>query len=155
MKHVFWLIDREICGRPGPNHQPWKPEEFSNAGIGAILSVNNAESVYLDELTAHDISHRCVPLAANAPPEAGELELCLERLPKAYQYARSHVESGRAVMVHCRQGKDRTGLFMAYYLMKRDNLTVDQAIAQVKAVRPIAMSAEGWDQFVPEVLSAC
>ena len=155
MKHVFWLIDNEICGRPGPNHQPWKPEEFSEAGIGAILSVNSAESVYLDELAPHGISHKCVPLAANAPPEPGELELCLERLPQAYQYARDHVQTGKAVMVHCRQGKDRTGLFMAYYLMKRDNLTVEQAISQVKAVRPIAMSADGWDLFAPEVLKAC
>ncbi len=155
MKHVFWLIDKEICGRPGPNHQPWVPEAFSKAGIGAILSVNSAESVYEDELTPHGISHKCVPLAANAPPEPGELELCLERLPHAYQYARSHVEAGKAVMVHCRQGKDRTGLFMAYYLMKRDNLGADNAIARVKEARPIAMSAQGWNWFVPEVLRRC
>ncbi len=155
MKHVFWLIENEICGRPGPNLQPWRPEEFAAAGIGAILSVNSAESVYEDELSPHNISHQCVPLAANAPPEPGELELCLERLPQAYQYARTQVEAGKAVLVHCRQGKDRTGLFMAYYLMQRDNLSVDQAIAQVKEVRPIAMSATGWDLFVPEVLRAC
>ncbi|HBS43146.1 MAG TPA: protein phosphatase [Oceanospirillales bacterium] len=155
MKHVFWLIDQEICGRPGPNHQPWRPEEFAKAGIGAILSVNSAESVYVDELSPHGINHMCIPLAVNAPPLPGELELCLERLPLAYRYVRDNVDTGKAVMVHCRHGKDRTGLFMAYYLMKRDELTVEQAIAQVKEVRPIAMSAEGWDQFVPEVLRAC
>jgi len=152
MQHVFWLIDNEICGRPGPNHQPWNPEEFSAAGIGAILSVNFAESVYEDELTPHGISHKCVPLAANAPPAPDELELCLERLPVAYQFTRHHVEAGKSVLVHCRQGKDRTGLFMAYYLMRRNQLSVDEAIRQVKIVRPIAMSAEGWDLFVPEVL---
>jgi len=155
MKHIFWLIKDEICGRPGPNREPWQLQELSKSGIGAILSVNRAESVYEDELATHGISHKCVPLAAAAPPEPGELELCLERLPIAYQFARHHVDSGKKVLVHCRQGKDRTGLFMAYYLMKRNQLSAEQAISEVKRVRPIAMTAEGWDVFVPEVLKAC
>ncbi len=155
MKHVFWLIENELCGRTGPNRDPWQPEEFARAGIGAILSVNRAESVDANELDSHGIAHKCVPLAANAPPEPGELELCLERLPIAYEYARSHIELGRSVMVHCRQGKDRTGLFMAYYLMRQNKLSAGQAISQVKLVRPIAMTAEGWELFAPEVLNAC
>lgn len=155
MKHVFWLVENELCGRPGPNREPWQPGELSKSGIGAILSVNQAESVYEDELTPHGISHKCVPLAAAAPPAPGELELCVERLPIAYQFAQQHVKSGKSVLVHCRQGKDRTGLFMAYYLMKRNQLSVDQAISEVKRARPIAMTAEGWDAFVPKVLKAC
>jgi hypothetical protein len=43
---------------------------------------------------------------------------------------------------------------MAYYLLRRDKLSVEEAIGQVKAVRPIAMTAQGWDEFVPEVLRA-
>ena len=43
---------------------------------------------------------------------------------------------------------------MAYYLLRRDKLSVEEAIGQVKAVRPIAMSAQGWDEFVPKVLVA-
>ncbi|MEM9622526.1 MAG: dual specificity protein phosphatase family protein [Pseudomonadota bacterium] len=155
MKHVFWLLEGELCGRPGPNLQPWKPAELAAAGISAILSVNSAESVYLDELTPHGIDHHCVPLAANAPPIPGELELCLERLPLAYAYVSAHVDEGRAVMVHCRQGKDRTGMFMAYYLMRRQGLSPEAAVQQVKAVRPIAISASGWEDFVPQVLKAC
>ena len=155
MNHIFWLLPNELCGRPGPNFQPWNAQEFAAAGIRAILSVNSAESVYLDELTPHGIAHKCVPLAANAPPEPGELELCLERLPIAYEFAQEHVKQGSSVLVHCRHGKDRTGLFMAYYLMRRRGLNVVDAINEVKRVRPIAMTAEGWDKFVPRVLQAC
>ena len=155
MQHIFWLVENEVCGRPGPNFEPWKAQELAQAGVGAVLSVNSAESVYPDELAEHNIAHLCVPLAAHAPPEPDELALCQQRLPVAYEFACGHVDANKPVLVHCRHGKDRTGLFMAYYLMKRHNMSVEAAISQVKAVRPIAMTATGWDTFVPEVLAGC
>ena len=155
MKHIFWLIEGELCGRSGPNHQPWNALELKDAGVGAVLSVNNAESVYPDEFDSAGIVYRCIPLASNAPPRPGDLELCLERLALAYAYARNEIEAGRALMVHCRHGKDRTGMFMAYYLKMQRKLGTLEAIAQVKAVRPIALTADGWDQFTIEVLDAC
>jgi protein-tyrosine phosphatase len=155
MQHIFWLIDGELCGRPGPNHQPWNAQELKVAGVGAVLSVNNAESVYPDEFDSAGIVYRCIPLASNAPPRPGDLELCLERLEMCYAYARSEIEAGRVLMVHCRHGKDRTGMFMAHYLKMQRKLSTLEAIAEVKAVRPIALTAEGWDQFAIEVLGAC
>ena len=155
MKHIFWLVEGELCGRSGPNHQPWCAQELKDAGVGAVLSVNNAESVYVDELDSADLSYRCIPLASNAPPRPGDLELCLDRLPMAYAFARNRIETGRALMVHCRHGKDRTGLFMAYYLKIQYRLSTGDAISQVMSVRPIALTAENWDQFAIEVLDAC
>jgi len=155
MQHIFWLIAGELCGRAGPNHQPWRAQQLKDAGIGALLSVNHADSVYADEFESVGVYCRCIPLASNAPPRAGDLELCRERLPEAYAYARAEIESGRALLVHCRQGKDRTGLFMAYYLKTLYNLDTEAAIARVKAVRPIALTAEGWHEFAHEVLDPC
>ena len=80
MKHMFWLINGEICGRSGPNYQPWRTQELKEAGVGAVLSVNNADSVYPDEIDSVGLSYRCIPLASNAPPRPGDLELCVERL---------------------------------------------------------------------------
>ena len=155
MKHIFWLIDGELCGRSGPNHQPWNAQELKDAGVGAVLSVNNAESVYPDEFDSAGIAYRCIPLASNAPPRPGDLELCLERLAQTYAYAREEIEAGRTLMVHCRHGKDRTGMFMAHYLKRQRDLSTRDAIAAVKNVRPIALSADGWGQFAIEVLDAC
>jgi protein-tyrosine phosphatase len=155
VKHIFWLIKGELCGRSGPNHQPWKAQELKSAGVAAVLSVNNAESVYPDELGSTDLCYRCIPLSSNAPPRPGDLELCLERLPLAFTFARNQIGAGRALMVHCRHGKDRTGLFMAYYLKMQYGLSTSEAIFRVMTVRPIALSAECWDQFAVEVLDAC
>jgi protein-tyrosine phosphatase len=155
MKHIFWLIQGQLCGRAGPNHEPWDASELQTAGVGAVLSVNSADSVYPDDFSAAGMSHRCIPLAANAPPREGDLELCLARLPLAYEYALNEIESGNPVLVHCRQGKDRTGLFMAYFLRRQLGMSSKNAIDRVKAVRPIALTAEGWDQFSIDVLDAC
>jgi protein-tyrosine phosphatase len=81
--------------------------------------------------------------------------LCLERLEMCYAYARSEIEAGRTLLVHCRHGKDRTGMFMAHYLKMQRSLSTLEAIDQVKAVRPIALTADGWDQLAIEVLDAC
>ena len=155
MKHIFWLIEGQLCGRSGPNHEPWDANELKNAGVGAVLSVNHAESVYADDFSAADMPYRCIPLAANAPPREGDLELCMARLPMAYDYALNQIESGNSVLVHCRQGKDRTGLFMAYFLRQQLGLSTEDAIERVKAVRPIALTAAGWQQFAVEVLDSC
>lgn len=155
MKHIFWLIQDQICGRAGPNHQPWDASELQSAGVGAVLSVNSADSVYAEDFSAIGMSHRCIPLAANAPPREGDLELCLARLPLAYEYALNEIESGNSVLVHCRRGKDRTGLFMAYFLWRQSGMTSKNAIDRVKTVRPIALTADGWEQFASDVLDAC
>ena len=44
---------------------------------------------------------------------------------------------------------------MAYYLVARDGMKSENAIAQVLAVRPIALTATGWDRFALEVLESC
>lgn len=155
MQHLFWLVAGELCGRVGPNTQAWQAQQLKDAGVGALLSVNNADSVYPEDFESIGMSYRCIPLASNAPPRPGDLELCLERLPQAYAFARDEIESDRALLVHCRSGKDRTGLFMAYYLKTLYQLDTHAAIARLKAVRPIALSAEGWDKFAIEVLDAC
>lgn len=155
MKHLFWLVPGQLCGRSGPNHEPWDASELQSAGVGAVLSVNNADSVYPDDFAAVDMPYRCIPLAANAPPREGDLELCLARLPQAYDYALNEIVSGRSVMVHCRHGKDRTGLFMAYFLRRHLGLSSKDAIDHVKQVRPIALTATGWEQFAADVLEVC
>jgi len=44
---------------------------------------------------------------------------------------------------------------MAYFLMKQLGLDSLDAIARVKAVRPIALTADGWNPFALEVLESC
>ena len=97
--------------------------------------------------------YRCLPLSPNAPPQPGDLERCRSMLPKALNFVDEMGRTGKATLVHCTSGKDRTGLFMAYYLVHRLRMPANEAIAAVRRVRPIALSAVGWQEFAQQVLS--
>ena len=155
MENVFWLIPNELAGRTGPDMDPWDADELAQGGIGAILSVNGGSSVEFRDLQKAGIRYACIPLSNAAPPEPGDLGICAEALPSCYAFVRQALDDERATLIHCATGKDRTGLFLSYYLCRRSGMKAEAAIAEVRRVRPIALSAEGWDEFGVEVLRAC
>ena len=152
MLHVFWLIPEKLAGRPGPNQEPWNADDLKRGGIGAVLSVNAGILVNPDDFYSRGMAYAKVPFSDKAPPMPGDLEICLNALPRAYAFVSEEIRAGKGVMVHCTSGKDRTGLLLAYYLMRTTGADVDAAIQQVRTVRPIALSAEGWDEFAREIL---
>lgn len=153
MKHLFWLRPNLIAGRCGPNLSPWKATELAASGIGAVLSVNDAASVYGDDLSKAGIESACFPLAENAPPRDGDFEHCLATLPSALDYLLAVMAKGKIPLIHCTAGKDRTALTMCHYLCQREGYRPRAAIDEVRRVRPIALSASGYEAFAFEVLS--
>ncbi len=154
MRNVFWLRTGVIGGRCGPNRDAWFPNDLAAGGIGAVLSVNDAELVRPGELSEVGIDHCCVPLSDAAPPLPGDLGICVDALPRALSFAVRSISSRRSVLVHCSSGKDRTGLFLAYFWCATEGLAPTDAIREVRRVRPIALSADGWETFAYEVLGA-
>ena len=155
MDQVFWLHDNFVCGRPGPNLVPWNLLDLRNAGIGAILSVNDGELVHSEDLVALDIDYFCAPLSENAPPRDGDMEICLANLPRGYEFVLKNRNLGRKTLVHCRQGRDRTGMFLAYYILKQFRVSPSAAIAQLRDIRSDALAADGWNEFTLQVLGDC
>jgi protein-tyrosine phosphatase len=124
------------------------------AGIRAILSVNEGLLCHKQDFAAAGIAYACIPLSANAPPRPGDEELCAHALPQAYAFVRAQMAQGRSTLVHCSSGKDRTGLFFCYFLMRHARMAAGEAIEAVRKVRPVALSAEGWEDFAIRVLSS-
>lgn len=153
MQHLFWLVEDKIAGRSGPNKEAWDLKEIKSSGIGAVLSVNGGEACEPQAFIDADLKYACIPFSNNIPPKEDDLSLCVEQLPKALAFIRECESENIPVMIHCRSGKDRTGLIMAYYLMQNGAAPL-HAVSQVRAVRDIAFSAEGWDQFAFDVLYA-
>ena len=153
MQKVFWLIEGKIAGRSGPNLDAWNLAELKEQGIAAILSVNFAESVDSNEMKKVGIVHANTPMSPNAPVQLGDKETCLANLPKAMAFIEAQKTAG-PVMIHCRSGKDRTGLVMAAYLIQFEGMTAKDAMDKVFSVRPIAFSAEGWIPFALDVLKS-
>jgi protein-tyrosine phosphatase len=154
MDHIFWLVPNLLAGRCGPNEQPWYLEHQRQSGIGAVLSVNDGELCRPEDFAQQGLAYACIPLSKNAPPCDGDLEYCLSVLPAALSFAEESISQHIPVLVHCSAGKDRTGLFMAYYLMQCEGCSIQQAMKRVCAVRSVAFTADGWHDFAFQVLSA-
>ncbi len=152
MEHVFWLKEGVIAGRTGPDTNGWNLEEFKAHGFSAILSVNNAEGVHETMISKLGMGYSNIPMSPNAPVREGDKEFCLENIPKAMYFIRDHLSTG-PVLVHCRSGKDRTGMVLAAYLVSFEGYGVREAMDKVLSVRPIAFSAEGWVEFGHDVLT--
>ena len=152
MEHVFWLRKGKIAGRSGPNTVMWDLNEIKANGITAILSVNNGDAVHETMLSDLGITYASIPMSSNAPAREGDKEHCLQNLPKAMAFIRRNIMNG-PVLIHCRSGKDRTGMVMAAYLIEFEGYDVHKSMKEVLAVRPIAFSAEGWKEFGLDVLN--
>ncbi|WP_343564811.1 protein-tyrosine phosphatase family protein [Kiloniella sp. b19] len=126
MEQIFWLRENRIAGRTGPNRDSWNPADFKAAGFSAILSVNHADMVDPAAIRAAGLKHANIPMSSNAPPLPDDHEICLRNLPLALQFIEANIPIG-PVIIHCRSGKDRTGLVMAAALMKLEDLTPDEA----------------------------
>jgi hypothetical protein len=86
MQHVFWLIPGKLAGRPGPNQEPWDADELKRGGIGAVLSVNAGILVNPEDFYSRGMGYARIPFSDKAPPMPGDLEICLDALPKAYEF---------------------------------------------------------------------
>ncbi len=153
MDKLFWIIPEKLAGRAGPDQYPWNLKSLREGGIGAVLSVNDGLLCNREDFEVYDISYACVPLSNHAPPLPGDDKICLDALPKAYEFVRAQIEKDRGVLVHCSAGKDRTGLFLCYFLMQHSGLSPNEAINTVRRVRPIALTALGWEKFAEQVLT--
>ena len=155
MDHIFWVDNNLVGGRPGPNLIPWNPSDLASAGIRSILSVNDGELVHVSDLIAVGIEYLCTPLSENGPPRQGDIDTCVASLPAAYEFVSTNRELGKKTIVHCRQGRDRTGLFIAHYIHKQFGVSPEDAVRQLKEIRHDALAADGWGEFTLHVLRAC
>jgi len=148
MEQVYWVIEGLLAGRRGPMLAPWDLAELWEGGLRVIVSLS--EEVDPDRITAaglrlYRFSIPPVLIFTNEQQQA-----LLEGVEAALPVIQREVAAGQPVLVHCHEGKDRTGAMLACYLMRYRDLTAGQAIERVRAQRPDAMSAPGYEEAVRE-----
>ena len=60
----------------------------------------------------------------------------IEIMDDTVDYIDEKIRSGKPVLVHCAAGKGRTGVVLAAYLIKEENLAAEVAIEKIRRLRP-------------------
>ncbi|MBP7732956.1 MAG: dual specificity protein phosphatase family protein [Caldisericia bacterium] len=147
MDSVFWIIERSLCGRPGPAESPWNVNELYDGGIRAIISLDQDD---VDHQAINDagIEHMSFALPDSIPPTDEDATLWQKVLPQAFNYIKKWTsDSQGAIMVHCHAGKDRTGVLLGSYLTIVEGLDPKDAFSRLRVARPVAMTSEGYEAF--------
>jgi hypothetical protein len=152
MQHLFWLLPGRLAGRPGPDVAPWNLHALRAGGIHAILSVNDGFLCSPMAMWGAGLEYCCSPLSDNLPPRPGDEEQCIKGFRKGMAFIEAQLTQHRTVLVHCSMGRERTGLFLATYLVVSDRMMPDEAIRHVRAIRPTTLQAEGWEALALRVM---
>ena len=151
MKSVFWLVQDSIGGRAGPLLEPWSVAELRAGGFEAVINLSEHPSD-VAAFDAEGIESVWIPLPTDVPPTREARERCVEALPLACAFVTAQIAQRRRVLVHCFAGKDRTGMLLATLLAKTESLSAPAAIERVRRVRPLALSAPGWEALALDVI---
>ncbi len=152
MRSVFWLIPNQVAGRPGPSWEPWSLAEIRAGGIDSVLNLSEHEPDAA-EFEAAGLRIYWAPLPTTVPPDAEAELACLAVLPRAQSLLESELAAGRRVLIHCVGGRDRTGVVFMYHIARTTGIPPAEALAQVRRVRPDAISAAGWETMALRIIT--
>jgi atypical dual specificity phosphatase len=122
-----WVQNGRLAGSGYPASRS-QVEWLVRAGINGILTltINPLPAEFtrdLNVVTGH------VPMQDHQPPS-------IDALGRAVEFIEEQVTAGKAVLVHCLAGEGRTGCVLAAYLVRTKGLDADEAMAEVRKVKP-------------------
>lgn len=107
-------------------------------GTRAVLNVCETEDPYLAEV------HRWEPIPDLGPAPS------LDWLRSQVEFIDKQRKAGRPVYVHCRAGINRSATVVAAYLMWRDGVSRDEALAIIQNKRPRIGPFEVYREYLSE-----
>ena len=122
----FSFVDNYICGSArimSRGDIDW----LKKKGVKSILALTetSAPSSWFE---GSGIEYKHVPVKNHFAPTPAQLEECVDFIER-------NVQQGNKTLVHCAAGKGRTGTVIAAYVCKRDNISAEIAIEQIRAKR--------------------
>lgn len=145
---LTWTVDPGLLyGRPGPAKSAWNLPHLHRRGIRAIVSLVPVERP--QDIRAAGMAWYSIAFEEKLhTPWATSNDFLFPILAEFDRILDAHLPRGEAVLVHCNSGKDRTGLLLAYYLVRRKGLSARKALKRVREARPDALTASGYEDLL-------
>ena len=128
--HLDWVLINELAIGPSPkkdNHL----KIIKNARINSILTLCNKESVISFSKISEMFNHKHIEL----PDHTYEEKLNSDQLLEALNKLETLMLNG-PVYVHCVYAMERSPIICMAWLVKKNNLTVEQALTYLMQIHP-------------------
>lgn len=108
----------------------------SNQGIRSIVTIRETPlpSKYFETKEMEDLDKKIevdylhIKIDDHDAPD-------LEVLVKTIDYIDNHIANGKLVLIHCNAGRGRTRILVTAYLMKKEGISLENALMKVKQLR--------------------
>ncbi len=139
-----WVEKDILAAMARPGSQRDLEEDLAwlqSAGIRILVSLTE-EPIPGKVLEKYDMEGLHLPVEDFTPPTLAQIDRFLEEVDRARL-------DGNALGIHCTAGKGRTGTMLAAYLVTR-GLSAEEAIAQIRNLRPGSVETPGQEERVAE-----
>jgi atypical dual specificity phosphatase len=125
-----WVIEGKLAG----SGMPMNYSQFlwvMTHGIKVIVTVREVPlpSKWFSNGNGDDVDYFHLRVEDYSAPS-------LEEIDNTIDYIQQQISKNKPVMVHCAAGRGRTGTILAAYLIKKENVTANQAIKKIRSIRP-------------------
>jgi atypical dual specificity phosphatase len=138
---LTWIVPDVLAAMGRPYDLRKAVERFKDAGVSVVISLTES-ALNTDILAEFDIEYHHIPVDDFRAPNAEQIE----RFVSIVAAAR---EAGRKTIVHCFAGRGRSGTMAACYLVSLGR-TPEEALAEVRALRPGSVETEDQEEAVHE-----
>lgn len=133
-----WLVEGKICG----SDYPWSEVHLDflrKQKVGVIVTLTEEER--LPATASNDFECHLIPIIEFEPPS-------VEQMCHFISICDAAQEQKKAVCVHCRGGRGRTGVMLACYLVKNHLMYPLAAVHLIREFRPYSIETPEQEQAV-------